>query len=365
MEEVVSGSGRKLLAEIKLIDGRTMNRLIVMLAAAMMMSPSLSQAMSFKVDVIDLKSGIHYYVYGSGEIVEGDAARFLSALQSAHISPKDDLLMFLDSPGGSLAEGLELGRSISQFNVKTYVGRQSSDRFKTLPGQCSSACVFAYLGGDYRYLDDASDLGVHQFSISDNTIQAGKATAISQVAAAQIVDFIAKSRADVKFFTLITSTLPSEIYLVPHDVLRKLRVVTDGIWDEEWTFEYNEFPYLRIRQQSVNGENRLIVGCSNNQLIGEIFAQWDPNLKPYSAGVFINGKLFTIPNNFILQPPTIGPKFATAIFVFTPELARQLVTADSIGGAILPLNEQLFLGFQIKTAEGKDKLERIISGCHH
>ena len=85
-------------------------------------------------------------------------------------------------------------------------------------------------------LDDASDLGVHQFSISDNTIQAGKATAISQVAAAQIVDFIAKSRADVKFFTLITSTLPSEIYLVSHDVLRKLRVVTDGIWDEEWTF---------------------------------------------------------------------------------------------------------------------------------
>ena len=84
---------------------------------------------------------------------------------------------------------------------------------KQLPGQCSSACVFAYLGGSFRYLSDASNLGVHQFSINDNNLQAGTAIAISQEAAAQIVEFIKKSRVDIQFFTLMTSALPSEIYL--------------------------------------------------------------------------------------------------------------------------------------------------------
>ena len=59
-------------------------------------------------------------------------------------------------------------------------------------------------------------------------------------------------------------------------------MVTDGIWDEQWSFEYNEFPYLRILQQSVNCENRLIVGCSNNQLIGKVFAEGEPKLVPQS-----------------------------------------------------------------------------------
>jgi hypothetical protein len=347
--------------------GRTVTRLIVTLVAAMLMTTSIAQAMSFNVKPIRLLNGSHhYYVYGTGEILDGDAERFLKALQSSQVSSTDDIFLFLDSPGGSLSEGIKLGGAISDFNVKTYVGRQTSDDpLKPLPGQCSSACVFAYLGGSYRYLDDGSDLGVHQFAISDNNIQAGTAIAISQIAAAQVIEFIKKSRADTKLFTLMTSALPSEIYFVPHDVLRELRVVTDGTWDEDWSFEYNEFPYLRIRQQSINGENRLIVGCTNNELIGEIFAEGEPKLVPHAAGIFINGILIIIPDRLMLTPPKMGPKFATAVFVITPELAYQMLTANSIGAAIQPLNKDLFFGFQINTAKGKDKLERIISGCHH
>jgi hypothetical protein len=205
-----------------------MKRLIVILAAAMLTPASLAQAMSFNVVTIDSRisknqSGLIYcFVYGSGEIVEGDAERFFEALQSSHVSQNDDVLLFLDSPGGSLSEGIKLGHSISDFKAKTSVGRQTSDRFKQLPGRCSSACVFAYLGGSYRYLSDDSDLGVHQFSINDNNMQAGKATASSQFAAAQIVEFIKNSCADIQFSTLMTSALPSEIYFVSHDKLREL-----------------------------------------------------------------------------------------------------------------------------------------------
>ena len=86
------------------IDGRTMNRLAVMLAAAMLMLASLAHAMSFNVVTIDLRisnnqSGlIHYYVYAAGEIIEGDAERFRKALLSSHVSSNDDILVFLDFP---------------------------------------------------------------------------------------------------------------------------------------------------------------------------------------------------------------------------------------------------------------------------
>jgi membrane protein required for beta-lactamase induction len=76
-----------------------MNRLIIILALAMLMPVSLAQAMSFNIVTIDLKISIHYYVYGTGEIAEGDTERFLTALRSSHVSPNDDILVFLDSPG--------------------------------------------------------------------------------------------------------------------------------------------------------------------------------------------------------------------------------------------------------------------------
>ena len=88
-----------------------MKRLIVILAAAMLMPASLAQAMSFNVVTIDSGSSknqsglIHYFVYGSGEIVEGDAERFFEALQSSHVSQNDDVLVFLTPPVAHFPKG--------------------------------------------------------------------------------------------------------------------------------------------------------------------------------------------------------------------------------------------------------------------
>jgi hypothetical protein len=153
-----------------------------------------AHAMSFNLETIDLRpiSGIHYHVYGNGEIVEGDAERLLKVLQSSHVPPNDNISVYLDSPGGSLIEGLKLGKMILSLKANTNVGVQSSDRFAPFPGQCASACVLAYLGGNYRFLNADSNLGVHQFSLT-NGIQAGKAIAITQVLAAHILSKVGQT----------------------------------------------------------------------------------------------------------------------------------------------------------------------------
>jgi hypothetical protein len=338
--------------------------LVVGLLLVLISMPAYS--MNFNVEKVDLRPirSIQYFVYGSGEILPGDADRLSAALRSAGVDQNQDIQIYLDSPGGSVAEGLKLGRLISGLGANTSVGRQTADKPK--PGECSSACVLAYLGGQYRYLSSDSELGVHQFALTnDKSVQPGTAIAVTQIVAAEIVELIKKNRADTDFFTLMTGALPSSIYFVPHEKLRELRVVTDNIWDEEWEFEFAKgASYLRIRQQSSLGENRLILGCDAGKLVGAAYIQPtkdDPNGSFLSSvGIFIDGELQTIPAGLVKQK--VG-KFVAAYFVISRDIADKMLTAHSIGAAMRPPNKAIFLGFQTTTTKGHDKLARMITGC--
>jgi hypothetical protein len=193
------------------------------------------QAMSFKVETLDRRPIAFWYdVYGDGEIVSGDTDNLLRTMQEAGVSFDRRITVYLHSPGGSVVEALKLGRLISKLKANTSVGRSSATS-----AECLSACVWAYLGGTYRFLPDTSEVGVHQFAfVNDKAVQTETATAVSQSMAAEIVEFMKQNRADTDFFKLVTSALPRDMYLVPHDKPRELRVVTDNIWDESWSFEY-------------------------------------------------------------------------------------------------------------------------------
>jgi hypothetical protein len=165
---------------------------------------------------------------------------------------------------------------------------------------------------------------------------------------------------------LVTAAPPNDILLVPPELLRDLRVVTDNIYDETWSFETAKgAAYLRIWQQSDAGENKLILGpCSNGKLLGAEYLQKPEFLGgPYSVGIFVNGELHNIPEQTLILRPTIQGNFLTAMFILSPQLAMQIATARSIGAAMQPPNKDIFLGFQIDTKAGKDKLSKIILDC--
>jgi hypothetical protein len=322
-----------------------------------------SYGMSFKIEKFDLRPirGVTYRVYAAGEIVKGDTEALTQALQSANVADAD-LVITLDSPGGSVVEALKLGRLIEKLKARTSVGQEG-----VRPGQCLSACVWVFLGGAYRYLPPQSKIGVHQFAFdAKSDVEVGVATAASQVLAADIVEFIRENRATTDFFKFVTAAPPNEISFVSTDLLRDLRVVTDGIYDESWSFEFSQgASYLRIWQLSDNGENKLILACPKGRLIGyEFLAKPEFLGGPYSVGIFVNGDLHTIPVQMIIQPPQAQGQYLTAIFGISPELATQIVTAHSIGAAMQPPNKDIFLGFQIDAKAGQEKLSKIILGCN-
>lgn len=102
-------------------------------------------------------------VLAEGEVKIGDTERlhlFLLRLPS----PKRTAI-YLASEGGSLYEGMRLGRYFSRHGIRTVVeGGQD----------CASACALAFLGGRdengevWRSSSDDSRLGFHAFSYPDS-----------------------------------------------------------------------------------------------------------------------------------------------------------------------------------------------------
>ena len=152
-----------MLAAACLLSGCTIMRvlksILAVLVAVFTALVTPAQGMTFIVDKVGLSSSTDFdwYVYGSGEIVDGDADELFKLLQTAYASAgqSQNMYVYLDSPGGSLPEGMKIGQLISRLKADTDVGRRTKAKDgKIIPasGECSSACVWAYLGGRYRFL---------------------------------------------------------------------------------------------------------------------------------------------------------------------------------------------------------------------
>ena len=94
------------------------------------------------------------WVAAQGEITEDTPAVF-----SAYIRDfGNPHLIVLNSDGGNLLAGIELGRMIRAAGANTAIGETRSlsgdlsHLEETIPGVCASACAFAFIGGVERWV---------------------------------------------------------------------------------------------------------------------------------------------------------------------------------------------------------------------
>ena len=121
-----------------------------------------------------------------GNIVDGDTKRLREAV--ARLPANTNVAVILNSQGGDLMEGVELGAFIYQSRIATFV--------KADGGFCHSACSVAFLAGRdprtgdvMRVKPSGSALGFHQFRKSryDPLKIYTKADFVAEVALAQDV----------------------------------------------------------------------------------------------------------------------------------------------------------------------------------
>jgi len=123
-------------------------------------------AMDFSIERIDLRPirppTIH--VTATGVIESGDTEKLKAAFDTVDKSDVRDVLFMFDSPGGALMESLEMGNFISGLPaiVSAQVGSQDMP-----DAESASACVYAYIAADYRYMGEGAKIGIHRFGVYD------------------------------------------------------------------------------------------------------------------------------------------------------------------------------------------------------
>ena len=95
------------------------------------------------------------WVAAEGEITADTPEKFEAfvAQQDRNGSGYVKFELNFNSPGGSLAAGMRLGEAIRKHQYRTAVAATvpySGTAYQRLPGQCASACAFAFLGWRHK-----------------------------------------------------------------------------------------------------------------------------------------------------------------------------------------------------------------------
>lgn len=171
--------------------------------------------------VIDLK----------GQISEGDASRIVEIVAESTLFSSDesnDIVVSLDSEGGSFEEALKLADLFSEIPIGTYVGADAV---------CMSACAIAFLGGKKlseeansiytdRTMHPSAKLGFHapSLGLSGTSLVPADLLEKSYSTALQAVAGIVDRNDDLK----IEDTLLLEIVRTPPDDFYMVEILDDA-----------------------------------------------------------------------------------------------------------------------------------------
>ncbi|MGO9674064.1 MAG: hypothetical protein ACLPSF_07840 [Methylocella sp.] len=93
---------------------------------------------------------------------------FLRANAAAH---RGRLVVFIDSPGGKIVAGIELGKIFRKIGVTASVARigegEEGSAAEPTSGMCFSACVYALMGAQRRIAPRDSKIGIHRMFAYD------------------------------------------------------------------------------------------------------------------------------------------------------------------------------------------------------
>ena len=145
------------------------------------------------------------------EITKNDSFEFRKAMRNHDIDT-----IVLNSPGGSIWEGLNIAGMIFDKELTTYVPKK---------GRCASACAFMFFAGSKRRA--SGKLGVHQFYSANDTKTKKIATVEfgSQFTVSEIIGFL--NEFDTPPFVFEKMFAQKQMYYFSENEIQKLNTVTD------------------------------------------------------------------------------------------------------------------------------------------
>lgn len=259
------------------------------------------------------KSGTLGIIDAAGIIDELAASRLQKLVVEKQLPAHT--VVSLNSPGGSVAGGIKLGKAIRQLKFDTNV------RYKR---DCLSACVFAYVGGVNRWLSESSRLGIHQFYKADS-----KSGSMSegQVVSGLIAAYLEQMNVKPTFLTAMSFFDRSEIHYLTREEAVAFGVVNDGVQVKSPIYRMdNGRPYLMITAKDRQASSSIALMCSG----GSIYLVAQRN--PYDVNDFFEAPLSSVRYIWVDEDPIFQFDLYKKTFTkqLTTEELRKLFLSRSI-----------------------------------
>ena len=258
-----------------------------------------------------------------GDIDTGAPDRLSKALEGI----EGRIVVWLNSPGGNLFAGMQLGRIIRSHGGWTRIINPRT----LLAGECYSACAIAFLGGVYRFNDNGARYGVHRASLPGG---AARGADLGDELSAAVGAYIREMGVDVRLLRLWVKAAPDEMYVLSQQEAEDLGVANNGRRPPEWSGATSATGrLLQGRQDTVDGTGMLLLSCDKREttlgavyeaaVVGEVAvgADWSHVLT------------FDRFEEFSAKPVTVSSKggLISSRFSLTASLVRRAMFARQIG----------------------------------
>lgn len=152
----------------------------------------------------------------TGEIAPGDAARFAAHLDALDAPPA---LVALHSPGGSVADALDIGRRLRADGADTRMGAGAA---------CFSACPYILAAGVRRTVSRTAMVGVHQHYFGQSAVlPAFLAIEDVQRGQAEVMAYLDAMGVDPLLTGKAMATPPGDIYVLVASELEAFALATE------------------------------------------------------------------------------------------------------------------------------------------
>lgn len=335
---------------------------LILLSAVLAFSSAVSAGtLSVRVEKPDfykmLNQDSAWNVVLSGEIDKGAPARVAQALQQVGNDGAD---VYLDSPGGNLFAGMQIGRILRKVGANTHIGNLVADNEhqfggrpvpKPVPGGCYSACALAFLGGQYRFVMEGAEYGVHRFSSAVGSADGDLDAA--QVVSAAIGTYIREMDVDPGLFDLMATQSKEGIRVLTRAELTSLNVANNGRKRPEWSIEaIRGAQYLRGVQDTVYGKGKAVFLCWNHRISMHSYYQIGPEkAKSVASGgwfhsLLVDGNTLPLPNP--IEAKASGAEIYSMFALTTKQAMAVAASTRSIGHAMqVARDAPTFVGYQV------------------
>lgn len=235
-----------------------------------------------------------YWIAADGVIERDTADELKTFLGYDGVTPMPGIRIHLNSPGGDLIGGVFLGQAIREMQLNTAVSTSVTEEIwqdnlhKALPemdppSECSSACVFAFIGGVNRYVSentppdevgfrDLGKLGVHQFYDSkaldepEVLSRSAKDAILDQFLISLLLRHLDQMGVSAEILQLASQTLPTDMHYLTEDELTRTRADSWAVRDLFIRGYKNGVAIVELQYARKNGDYRLELYCDKGQL---------------------------------------------------------------------------------------------------